>query len=63
MKKTMMALIAFTLITGITMASDNKNNKKAETKKATKEVCNKKDCKGKKDCTKSCTPPGCTKKC
>jgi hypothetical protein len=60
MKKTMMALIAFTLISGMAMASDNK---KAETKKATKEVCNKKDCKDKKDCNKSCTPPGCTKKC
>lgn len=57
-----MALIAFTLISGMTMASDNKN-KKAETKKATKEACSKKDCKDKKDCTKSCTPPGCTKKC
>lgn len=57
-----MALIAFTLISGMTMASDN-NNKKAETKKAKKEVCNKKDCKDKKDCTKSCNPPGCTKKC
>ncbi len=58
----MMALIAFTLISGITIASGNNNNKK-ETSKASKEVCDKKVCKDKKDCKKSCTPPGCTKKC
>lgn len=55
-----MAMIAFTLISGMVMASDNK---KAETKKANKTICDKKDCTDKKDCKKACTPPACSKKC
>ncbi len=56
-----MALIAFTLISGMAMASDNK---KTEVKKENKTVCNKKDCKDQKEnCSKSCTPPACSKKC
>jgi len=60
MKKTMMAMIAFTLITGMAIASDNK---KTETKKTTKTDCTQKVCKDKKDCTKPCKPASCTKKC
>lgn len=70
MKKIMMAMIALALISGTVIASGNKNDKKTETKteikKVTKTDCNKKDCKDKKVCTKTCTPSkpaSCSKKC
>ncbi|SKA19191.1 hypothetical protein [Sediminibacterium ginsengisoli] len=66
MKKVMMALIAFAMISGVAVASGNKNEKKAETKKETK-ACAKKECKDKKSCTKDCSKSGkpstCGKKC
>ena len=66
MKKVMMALIAIAMISGVAIASGNKNEKKAEAKKETK-ACAKKECKDKKSCTKDCSksekPSTCSKKC